>query len=231
MQAHRPSARSEPRRRRDPAAAQGRLHPAQPVHHGRARSPGFYSIIATLDARLPDRRDHDPGRAVCDVLDGRIARLTRSTSSFGVAVRFARRPGRVRRRAGHPRLHAGRSSRGGAGAGSRRRSTSPAARSGSRASTCRSASVEKRHFVGLPIPAAADGDRVDGAALLLLRRRGRRRTSTSSCCCVIYAVAALMVSEVRYFSLQGDQAAPPPSVPGAARPDRARHARDRRAAS
>ena len=75
---------------------------------------------------------------LCDVLDGRIARLTRTTSSFGIAVRLARRPGRVRRRARHPRLHVGARARGGAGAGSRRRSTSPAARSAWRASTCRS---------------------------------------------------------------------------------------------
>ena len=89
------------------AAPQGRLHPARTCSHRAGCFAGFYSIIATLSHQYWLAAVMILVAQMCDVLDGRIARLTRSTSRFGVAVRLARRPGRVRRRARHPRLHVG----------------------------------------------------------------------------------------------------------------------------
>ena len=49
----RPASRA---RRRIPPLRTRRLHPAEPVHDGAASSPGFYSIICTLDGRYRHRR-------------------------------------------------------------------------------------------------------------------------------------------------------------------------------
>ena len=63
------------------------------------------------------------------------------------------------------------------------------------------ASVEKRHFVGLPIPAAAD---VIAATVLLYYRFGGEGETNKhiSMLLVIFAVAGLMVSEIRYYSFK-----------------------------
>jgi len=45
---------------------------------------GFYSIICTLNARYDIAATMILVAQLCDVLDGRIARLTRTTSSFGI---------------------------------------------------------------------------------------------------------------------------------------------------
>ena len=117
-----------------------------------------------------------------DVLDGRIARLTRTSSRVRRRVRFARRPGRLRRRARHPGLHVGARAVGALGLARgvalrhlRRASAGALQRAGRH--RWRSA-----HFVGLPIPAAAD--MIVATVLLYYYFGGEgRRTSTSSCCC------------------------------------------------
>src|SRR5262249_11227213 len=139
---------------------------------------------------------------LCDVLDGRVARLTRSTSSFGIQydsladlVAFGVAPGilvyewALRDWGKWGWLAA------------------------SLYVTCGAlrlarfnvqiASAEKRHFIGLPIPAAADviaatvlfhywywgyGDVQTGKHMLMLL--------------VIFAVAGLMVSEIKYYSFK-----------------------------
>jgi CDP-diacylglycerol--serine O-phosphatidyltransferase len=63
------------------------------------------------------------------------------------------------------------------------------------------ASVEKRHFVGLPIPAAAD---VIAATILLYFWLGGEGESAKhvTMLLVIFVVAGLMVSEIKYYSFK-----------------------------
>ncbi len=161
---------------------------------------GFYSIICTLN--------HDYRLAaimilvaqLCDVLDGRIARLTRSSSSFGVQydsladlIAFGVAPGilvytwalepwgrwgwlaaTLYVTAGALRL----------------------ARFNVQVST-----VERRHFLGLPIPAGAN--MIAATVLLYYYLGGDGATHKQVLMlAVIYGVAALMVSEFRYFSFK-----------------------------
>src|SRR5213594_2560280 len=168
---------------------------------------GFYSIICTLNATHGGATRWYWLAAVmilvaqlCDALDGRIARLTRSTSSFGIQydsladlVAFGVAPGiLVYQWALRPWGQWG-------------------WLAASLYVTCGAlrlarfnvqiASVEKRHFIGLPIPAAAD---VIAATVLLyywlggVAETGKHITMPL----VIFAVAGLMVSEIRYYSFK-----------------------------
>ena len=163
---------------------------------------GFYSIICTVDH--PARY----GRAavmiliaqLCDLLDGRIARLTRSTSSFGIQydsladlVAFGVAPGIL----------------------VYKWALEPWGRWGWLAAslyvTCGAlrlarfnvqiASVEKRYFVGLPIPAGAG---VIAATVLLYHWLGWSGATNKhlTMLLAIFTVAALMVSEIRYYSFK-----------------------------
>src|SRR5437762_5287616 len=172
---------------------------------------GFYSIICTLNATHGGATRWYWLAAVmilvaqlCDALDGRIARLTRSTSSFGIQydsladlVAFGVAPGIL----------------------VYQWALRPWGRWGWLAAslyvTCGAlrlarfnvqiASVEKRYFVGLPIPAAAD---VIAATVLLHYRLyhwlgGEGETGKHiTMLLLIFAVAALMVSEIRYYSFK-----------------------------
>src|SRR5204862_4807387 len=168
---------------------------------------GFYSIICTLNATHGGATRWYWLAAVmilvaqlCDALDGRIARLTRSTSSFGIQydsladlVAFGVAPGLL----AYPRA------------------LRPWGRWGWLAAslyvTCGAlrlarfnvqiASAEKRHFIGLPIPAAAD---VIAATVLLYYFFGGEGATNKHILMllVIYGVAGLMVSEIRYFSFK-----------------------------
>jgi CDP-diacylglycerol--serine O-phosphatidyltransferase len=161
---------------------------------------GFYAIIATLqdDYRLAAMMILLA--QLCDVLDGRIARLTRSTSSFGIQydsladlVAFGVAPGIL----------------------VYEWALLPWGRWGWLAAslyvTCGAlrlarfnvqiASVEKRHFVGLPIPAAAD---VVATTVLMYFYLGGEGAANKRILMllVVFAVAALMVSEIRYYSFK-----------------------------
>ena len=161
---------------------------------------GFYSIIATLGHQYKLAAVMILVAQLCDVLDGRIARLTRATSSFGIQydsladlVAFGVAPGIL--------VYAW--------------ALKPWGRWGWLAAslyvTCGAlrlarfnvqiASVEKRHFVGLPIPAAAD---VIAATVLLYYYFGGEGATNKHIMMllVIYAVAGLMVSEIRYYSFK-----------------------------
>jgi len=161
---------------------------------------GFYSIIATLDDQFWLAAVMILVAQLCDVLDGRIARLTRSTSSFGIQydsladlIAFGVAPGIL----------------------VYQWALRPWGRWGWLAAslyvTCGAlrlarfnvqvATVEKRHFLGLPIPAAAD---VIAATVLLYYWFGGEGATNKHILMllVIYAVAALMVSEVRYYSFK-----------------------------
>jgi CDP-diacylglycerol--serine O-phosphatidyltransferase len=161
---------------------------------------GFYSIIATLDGNYWLAAVMILVAQLCDVLDGRIARLTRSTSSFGIQydsladlIAFGVAPGIL----------------------VYQWALKPWGRWGWLAASLyvtagalrlarfnvQIASVEKRHFVGLPIPAAAD---VIAATVLLYYYFGGEGATNKHILMllVIYAVAGLMVSEIRYYSFK-----------------------------
>jgi CDP-diacylglycerol---serine O-phosphatidyltransferase len=161
---------------------------------------GFYSIICTLNDQYWLAAAMILVAQLCDVLDGRVARLTRSTSSFGIQydsladlVAFGVAPGIL---VYHWAL-------------------GPWGRWGWLAAslyvTCGAlrlarfnvqiASVEKRNFIGLPIPAAAD---VIAATVLLYYWLGGEGAAGKHILMllVIFAVAGLMVSEIKYYSFK-----------------------------
>src|SRR5437016_2060094 len=168
---------------------------------------GFYSIICTLNATRGGATRWYWLAAVmilvaqlCDALDGRLARLTRSTSSFGIQydsladlVAFGVAPGIL----------------------VYQWALRPWGRWGWLAASLyvicgalrlarfnvQIASAEKRHFIGLPIPAAAD---VIAATVLLYYFFGGEGATNKHILMllVIYGVAGLMVSEIRYFSFK-----------------------------
>src|SRR5262249_12532899 len=161
---------------------------------------GFYSIISTLDENYWLAAAMILVAQLCDMLDGRIARLTRSTSSFGIQydsladlVAFGVAPGIL----------------------VYQWALRPWGRWGWLAAslyvTCGAlrlarfnvqiASVDKRHFLGLPIPAAAD---VIAATVLMYFYTGGQGETTKRILMllVVFGVAALMVSEIRYYSFK-----------------------------
>ena len=161
---------------------------------------GFYGIISTFDQNYRVAAVMILVAQFCDVLDGRIARLTRSTSSFGIQydsladlVAFGVSPGIL--------VYTW--------------ALQPWGRWGWLAATLyvtcgalrlarfnvQIASVEKRHFLGLPIPAAAD---VIAATVLLYYYFGGEGETNKhiSMLLVIFGVAGLMVSEIRYYSFK-----------------------------
>ena len=161
---------------------------------------GFYSIISTLDGEYWRAAVMVLVAQLCDVLDGRVARLTRSTSSFGIQydsladlVAFGVAPGIL----------------------VYEWALKDWGRWGWLAAsiyvTCGAlrlarfnvqiASVEKRHFVGLPIPAAADV--IAATVLLYYWLGGEGQTGKHIVLLlVIFGVAGLMVSEVKYYSFK-----------------------------
>jgi CDP-diacylglycerol---serine O-phosphatidyltransferase len=161
---------------------------------------GFYSIIATLNDDFWLAAVMILVAQMCDVLDGRIARLTRSTSSFGIQydsladlVAFGIAPGiLVYQWALKPWGRWG-------WLAASLYATAGALRLAR--FNVQIASVEKRHFVGLPIPAAAD---VIAATVLLFYFFGGEGATNKHIMMllVIYAVAGLMVSEIKYYSFK-----------------------------
>jgi CDP-diacylglycerol--serine O-phosphatidyltransferase len=161
---------------------------------------GFYSIIATLGHQYRLAAVMILIAQLCDILDGRVARLARAMSSFGIQydslsdlVAFGVAPGIL----------------------VYQWALRPWGRWGWLAAslyvTCGAlrlarfnvqiASAEKRHFIGLPIPAAAD---VIAATVLLYYFFGGEGATNKHILMllVIYGVAGLMVSEIRYFSFK-----------------------------
>jgi CDP-diacylglycerol--serine O-phosphatidyltransferase len=201
----------EPRRRRIPPLRSG-VYIIPNLFTTGGLVAGFYSIICTHTAALESMSAPMSKlwfrwaagmillAQVCDMLDGRVARLTRSTSSFGVQydsladlIAFGVAPAFL--------VYTW--------------ALAPWGRWGWLAATiyvvCAAlrlarfnvqiSTVEKRHFVGLPSPAAADV--VAATVLLFYYMRGQGTpTKHVTMLMVIFGVAALMVSEVRYFSFK-----------------------------
>jgi CDP-diacylglycerol---serine O-phosphatidyltransferase len=161
---------------------------------------GFYSIIATLNHDYRLAAVMILAAMLCDTLDGRIARLTRSSSSFGVQydsladlIAFGVAPGIL--------VYTW--------------ALRPWGRWGWLAATLyvtcgalrlarfnvQVTSVERRHFVGLPIPSGAAA--IASTVLLYYYLNGQGDPNKHILMLlVIYAVAGLMVSEFRYFSFK-----------------------------
>lgn len=161
---------------------------------------GFYSIIATLNRDFNTAAAMILVAALCDLLDGRVARLTHTSSSFGVqydsladVIAFGVAPGVL--------MHTW--------------ALRPWQRWGWLAAglyvicgalrlarfNVQVGTVEKRYFVGLPIPAAAS---VIASTVLLYYYFGGQGELTKRLVAllVVFAMAGLMVSEVRYFSFK-----------------------------
>lgn len=185
--------------------------PDEPLHRGVYLLPnllttcglfaGFYAIIATIAGEYQTAALCILVAHVFDGLDGRIARLTKSSSRFGIEydslsdlVAFGVAPGiLVYKWALEPWGHWG-------------------WLAASLYVTCGALrlarfnvqveSVEKRRFVGLPIPAAADT--IASTVLLYYFFGGEGATHKHIILLgLIYALAALMVSNVSYNSFKG----------------------------
>jgi CDP-diacylglycerol--serine O-phosphatidyltransferase len=162
---------------------------------------GFYAIIATLEGAYEAAAICILVAHVFDGLDGRVARLTKTTSRFGIeydslsdVIAFGVAPGiLVYKWALEPWGHWG-------------------WLAASLYVTCGALrlarfnvqveTAEKRRFVGLPIPAAADT--VASTVLLYYFFGGEGATHKHVILLVvIYALAALMISNVSYNSFKG----------------------------
>jgi len=161
---------------------------------------GFYSVIASLHGEFQIASLCILLAQIFDILDGRIARLTRSTSRFGIEydslsdlVAFGVAPGILAYRWGLEPWQ------------------SWGWLAASLYVTCGALrlarfnvqydNVEKRHFIGLPIPAAADV--VASTVLLYYYFGGEGATHKHLLVLlVIYALGGLMVSNVKYFSFK-----------------------------
>ena len=161
---------------------------------------GFYSIIASLRGDFLIAAIAIMAANVFDVLDGRLARLTNTTSRFGIEydslcdlVAFGVAPGIL--------VYCW--------------ALAPWGTFGWLAAslyvTCGALrlarfnvqldNVEKRHFIGLPIPAAAEV--VASTVILYYFFGGEGATYRHLIVLVmVYALAGLMVSNVRYFSFK-----------------------------
>ncbi len=161
---------------------------------------GFYSIICTLDGSYQAAALAILVAHVFDGLDGRIARLTKSTSRFGIeydslsdVIAFGVAPGiLVYKWALEPWGHWGWLAASlYVACGALR-----LARFNVQVDT-----VQKRGFVGLPIPAAADT--VASTVLLYYFFGGEGATHKHIILLVvIYALAALMISNITYQSFK-----------------------------
>ena len=160
---------------------------------------GFYSIVATTKGDYQIAAWFILVAAIFDVLDGKVARLTGTTSQFGVEydsladlAAFGVAPGllmyawaltefgKLGWLAGFLYVVCG---------------ALRLARFNVQVNT-----VESKRFVGLPIPAAAG--MVASCVLLFYRLGGEGTIKQISIVILIYVLAFLMVSNVRYFSLK-----------------------------
>jgi CDP-diacylglycerol--serine O-phosphatidyltransferase len=161
---------------------------------------GFYSVICSFRADFFTAAVAILVANVFDILDGRIARLTRTTSRFGIEydslsdlIAFGVAPGiLVYRWALEPWGTWG-------------------WLAASLYVTCGALrlarfnvqydNVEKRHFIGLPIPAAAE--LIASIVLVYYRFGGEGETHKHAILLLVtYGVAGLMVSSIKYFSFK-----------------------------
>ena len=161
---------------------------------------GFYSIVAALRGDFLLAAIAVMAANVFDVLDGRVARVTNTTSQFGIQydslcdlVAFGVAPGvLVYRWALEPWGTIG-------WLAAALYVTSGALRLAR--FNVQVGNVEKRHFIGLPIPAAAE---VIASTVILYYFFGGEGATHRQVIVLgmVYALAGLMVSNIRYFSFK-----------------------------
>lgn len=160
---------------------------------------GFYSMVATLNGNYSSAAIWIFIAAICDGLDGKVARMTNSTSQFGVEfdsladlVAFGVTPGLM--------MYAW--------------ALKPFGRLGWLAAflfvvcgalrlarfNVQVATVESKRFVGLPIPAAAS--MVASTVLLFTHFGWPSSYKRLAIIVLIYLLALLMVSSVKYYSFK-----------------------------
>jgi CDP-diacylglycerol--serine O-phosphatidyltransferase len=161
---------------------------------------GFYSIVASLRGDFLIAAIAVMAANVFDVLDGRIARVTKTTSQFGIQydslcdlVAFGVAPGvLVYRWALEPW--------GTVGWLAAALYVTCAALRLARFNV-QTGSVEKRHFIGLPTPAAAEV--IVSTVMLYYFFGGEGATHRHAIVLVmVYGLAGVMVSNIRYFSFK-----------------------------
>jgi len=161
---------------------------------------GFYSVICSVRADFLTAAVAILVANVFDILDGRIARLTRTTSRFGIEydslsdlIAFGVAPGiLVYRWALEPW-----------GTWGWLAASLYVACGALRLArfNVQYDNVEKRHFIGLPIPAAAE--LLASIVLVYYRFGGDGETHKHAMLLfVTYALAGLMVSSIKYFSFK-----------------------------
>jgi len=159
---------------------------------------GFLALVLTADARYPEAAVAIFVAIVLDILDGKVARLTRTTTQFGVEfdsladiVSFCVAPAFMLYTVVLGRL--GRAAWLGAFlfviCGALRLARF----------NVHSGVGDRRYFVGLPTPAAAG---IAAAVVLLLGDDSIDRWLGAAIAAGTYAVAVLMVSTVRYYSFK-----------------------------
>lgn len=161
---------------------------------------GVYSVIASFRGDFVMAAVAIMAANVCDVLDGRVARVTNTTSDFGIQydslsdlVAFGVAPGiLVYRWAMEPW-----------GTWGWLAASLYVACGALRLArfNVQIGAAEKRHFIGLPIPAAAE---VIASSVLLYQYLGGQAVTNRSVLMLllVYALAGLMVSNVRYLSFK-----------------------------
>jgi CDP-diacylglycerol--serine O-phosphatidyltransferase len=161
---------------------------------------GFYSVICSFRADFFTAAVAILVATIFDALDGRIARLTKTTSRFGIeydslsdVIAFGVAPGiLVYRWALEPW-----------GTWGWLAASLYVACGALRLArfNVQFDNVEKRHFIGLPIPAAAE---VLAAIVLVYYRFGGEGETHKHLILLLvtYALAALMVSSIKYFSFK-----------------------------
>ena len=161
---------------------------------------GFYSVICSVRADFLTAAIAILVANVFDILDGRIARLTQTTSRFGIEydslsdlIAFGVAPGiLVYRWALEPW-----------GTWGWLAASLYVACGALRLArfNVQFDSAEKRHFIGLPIPAAAE--LIASIVLVYYRFGGEGETHKHAILlAVTYALAGLMVSSIKYFSFK-----------------------------
>jgi CDP-diacylglycerol---serine O-phosphatidyltransferase len=161
---------------------------------------GFYSVIASLHADFFRAAVAILVANIFDILDGRIARLTNTTSRFGIEydslsdlVAFGVAPGiLVYRWALEPW-----------GTWGWLAASLYVACGALRLArfNVQYDNAEKRHFIGLPIPAAAE--LIAAIVLLYYRFQGEGATHKHFLLLLVtYTLAGLMVSNMKYFSFK-----------------------------
>lgn len=159
---------------------------------------GFYSIVLTFDGRHQWAALALFIGMVLDMLDGKVARLTRTTTQFGVefdsladVVSFGVAPGLLLYSWALQPL-------GRVGAGAAFLYVICGALRLARFNVLTGV-TDRRYFIGLPIPGAAG---VVASTVLFLDERSFGRPELFAIACATYVIAFLMISNIRYYSFK-----------------------------